>query len=66
MKKAILVQPPGSTLRVLKRIEANGAIGDQIFCSSNKSMVQSHVKQCHDWARENGYEIVENPVAQVR
>lgn len=59
MKRAILVQPPGSTLRVLKRMEDNGKIGEQIFCSSNKSMVQSHVKQCQDWAKDNGYEIVE-------
>ena len=65
MKRAIIVQPPGSALRVLKRIEDNGKIGEQIFCSSNKSMQQSHVKQCQDWARENGYEIVENTVAKI-
>jgi hypothetical protein len=65
MKQAVIIQPPGSRLRVLKRIEADGTVGEQIFCSSNKSMVQSHVKQCQDWAKDNGYEIVDNSVAQM-
>jgi hypothetical protein len=63
MKRAVLVQPPGSALRVLKRVEDNNTIGEQIFCSSNKSMQQSHEKQCRDWARESGYDIVDSPVA---
>ncbi len=59
MKRAILVQPPGSRLRVLKRLDEHGEPGEQIFCSSNKSMEPDHTKQCRKWATENGYEVVE-------
>lgn len=59
MKRAVIIQPPGSRLRLLKRVDDQGQIGEQIFCSSNKSMEQNHEKQCRDWARENGYELVE-------
>jgi hypothetical protein len=63
MKRAMIIQPAGSRLRILKRIDDGGKIGEQIFCSSNKSMEQSHEKQCRKWAAENGYQIVEDPGA---